>query len=286
MTLTENRNNGTWRSQPNQHTYLRPGPFAGSVRDESFDRELPAEELEEIQRPAKPRVRIRAVGRKLEGLPPPQNYRVREISPYHPVQEPSPVFLRPPPPTRTSSRTVELPAQIPQPAVFLRPPPLGSAPRPSVTLPPPPVSPPSPPVISGPARPAQRAPRGGSGIWWILASLLVVPVLLGLLPQAVSTGLLGTEPQPTPWVEVRRALPTAPRAVPLASAASTVPNGGWQSIRMPTGEIVPVHYEGELASSAALPSQGTYIGQEFSTGKMSWIWMTRAGASFPSWVDP
>jgi hypothetical protein len=99
-------------------------------------------------------------------------------------------------------------------------------------------------------------------------------------------GSSGAQPQPTPWLEVRRALPAAPRALPLTSAVSTSSNEGWSSIRMPTGEIVPVHYEGELASSASLPSQGAYIGQEFSTGKTSWIWMTWAGASFPSWVDP
>ena len=124
-TLTENRN-GTWKLEPNHDIYRRLGPFAGSVRDESFECQLPAEartELEEIPspqtyRPAKPRIRVRAVGRKLEETPPPQNYRVREISPYHPVQEPSPVFLRSPPTTRTSVRTVESPVQIPQPAVF------------------------------------------------------------------------------------------------------------------------------------------------------------------------
>jgi hypothetical protein len=42
MTLTESRN-GTWTSEPNEDIYPRRGPFVGSVREESFDRELPAE---------------------------------------------------------------------------------------------------------------------------------------------------------------------------------------------------------------------------------------------------
>ena len=43
---------------------------------------------------------------------------------------------------------------------------------------------------------------------------------------------------------------------------------------------------GELPSSAALPPRGRFIGEEWSTGNTSWIWMTPAGANFPSWVDP
>jgi hypothetical protein len=55
---------------------------------------------------------------------------------------------------------------------------------------------------------------------------------------------------------------------------------------MPDGTIVSASYQGELPSSASLPSQGRFIGEEWSTGDTSWIWMTPAGASFPSWVDP
>jgi hypothetical protein len=55
---------------------------------------------------------------------------------------------------------------------------------------------------------------------------------------------------------------------------------------MPDGTILPVSYQGELASSAALPPRGRFIGEEWSTGNTSWVWMTPAGASFPSWVDP
>ena len=89
-----------------------------------------------------------------------------------------------------------------------------------------------------------------------------------------------------PVVEVRKALPTVLRALPVNFVPSAVPNIGWQSIRMPDGSVIPVHYQGELPSSAALPLQGHFIGEEYSTGNTSWIWMTPVGASFPSWVDP
>ena len=48
-------------------------------------------------------------------------------------------------------------------------------------------------------------------------------------------------------------------------------------IKMPDGEIVPVHYEGELGSSAILPLQGSYIGQDFSVGTTRWIWFDATG---------
>jgi hypothetical protein len=87
-------------------------------------------------------------------------------------------------------------------------------------------------------------------------------------------------------VKVRRALPTVLRALPVNSAQSTVPTVGWQSIRMPDGSFIPVHYEGELPSSAALPLQGHFIGEEYSTGNTSWVWTQPAGTNVPSWVDP
>jgi hypothetical protein len=56
--------------------------------------------------------------------------------------------------------------------------------------------------------------------------------------------------------------------------------------KMPDGTVVQVCYQGELPSSATLPARGRFTGEEWSTGNTSWIWMTPAGASFPSWVDP
>jgi hypothetical protein len=87
-------------------------------------------------------------------------------------------------------------------------------------------------------------------------------------------------------VEVRRALPVVPRALPLGSQTFTDLNTNWQSIRMPDGTITQASYQGELPSSAALPPQGRFIGEEWSTGNATWVWMTPAGANFPSWVDP
>jgi len=87
-------------------------------------------------------------------------------------------------------------------------------------------------------------------------------------------------------VEVRRALPVALRALPLGAAPSAVPVVGWQPVRMPDGTIVQVSYRGELPSSASLPPRGRFLGEQYSTGTTSWVWMTPAGATFPSWVDP
>jgi hypothetical protein len=137
------------------------------------------------------------------------------------------------------------------------------------------------PTASEPARGC--VPRSGTGIWLLLAALIGLPLLLARVAD-------NTQPQPRPVevrralpaVEVRRALPAVPRALPITSAVSTE----WQPIRMPDGTVVQASYQGELPSSAALPAQGRFIGEEYSTGNTSWIWMTPAGASFPSWVDP
>jgi hypothetical protein len=88
-------------------------------------------------------------------------------------------------------------------------------------------------------------------------------------------------------VEVRRALPAVPRALLVSRLRENVPTPAEsQWLRMPDGTTVEARYQGELSSSAALPPQGRFIGEEWSTGNTSWIWMTPDGASFPSWVDP
>jgi hypothetical protein len=217
--------------------------------DDQFDCQLPEEARTE-----------------LEEIPPPQTYRLREIPTLRPAQEPPPeVFFRPPPP----------------------------------------VSPPGLPVTPGAARPAQRAPRSGTGIWLLLGVLLGLPVLISLLPHATSTlrrsssrSVDDTQPQSRPVevrralpgpVEVRRALPVVPRALPVTAPVSLAPDpqiGQWQPVRLLDGTTVQVCYQGELPSSAALPVRGRFIGEEWSTGNTSWIWMTPAGVNFPSWVDP
>jgi hypothetical protein len=55
---------------------------------------------------------------------------------------------------------------------------------------------------------------------------------------------------------------------------------------MPDGTVLNVSYQGDLPSSASLPARGRFIGEEYTTGPTTWIWMTPAGASLPSWVDP
>jgi hypothetical protein len=98
-TLTERRN-GTRRS-PNQPSYLRPEPFVGSVREDPFERELPAEARIELEEPPSRPVFLR----------PPE------------------VFLRPAPPARpTQSPTYQPPP--PPPEVVFTPPPV-SPPLPS-----------------------------------------------------------------------------------------------------------------------------------------------------------
>jgi hypothetical protein len=89
-----------------------------------------------------------------------------------------------------------------------------------------------------------------------------------------------------PAVEVRKALPAVPRALPVTAPVSTVSNAEWQPVKMPDGTIMEARYQGELPSSAALPPQGRFIGEEWSTGNTSWIWMTPTGVNFPSWIDP
>ena len=158
--------------------------------------------------------------------------------------------------------------------------------RPTIPAPPP-VSPPQPVAIPGASKPAQDAPRSGTGIWLLLATLIGLPLLLARVAD-------NTHPQSRPVevrralpaVEVRKALPAVPRNLPVTAPGSTVSNAEWQPVKMPDGTIVEARYQGELPSSAAFPPQGRFIGEEWSTGNTSWIWMTPAGASFPSWVDP
>ena len=165
------------------------------------------------------------------------------------------------------------------------------------------VRPPPPPDVPGPVGappPNTEAPRRGTARWWaaVIAGIsLIAGILLAInqLPKQVIFSP-PIDPAPSspvvevrralPVVEVRRALPAVPRALLVSSQASTVSNTNWQAIRMPDGTIVQVSYQGELPRSAARPPRGRFLGEEYSTGNTSWIWMTPVGASFPSWVDP
>jgi len=152
------------------------------------------------------------------------------------------------------------------------------------------------------AKPVPReSRRSDSWIWWLLASVGVLFMLARLSDnrQPITSNSTPVEVRQVlpPAVEVRRALPVVEvrralpaievrRALPVNSVPSAVPNIGWQSMKMPDGSIIPVHYEGELPSSAALPLHGHFIGEEYSTGNTSWVWMTPAGTNVASWVDP
>jgi hypothetical protein len=193
---------------------------------------------------------------------PAKTYRFRESSPY----------LRPPPPRvpARSVRGMDRPSAAPkaQAQTVARPP----SPPPRQPVSPPPV----PPIVAKPARSPSRP--GAGDWWWILALLVAIPILSSHLPQG----------RPQPWTEVRRALPVALRALPVTAETSTVSNTArWQSIRMPDGAIVATNYQGQLPNAGSLPATGRFLGETRTTSDgTTWIWMQRAGMSFPAWVDP
>jgi hypothetical protein len=181
--------------------------------------------------------------------------------------------LRPAPPTyRTSTFT---PTFTPPPPVTLRPPPPVSAPQPV-------TPPPIPPYVS---KPAQNTPgRTGAG-WWLLALVAGIAVLASHLPPKPQPQFQGIPRQS--WTETRRALPAVPRALPAGTVVvSADPARAWQAMRLPDGQIVPTCYQGRLESTARLPFEGRFIGEEWVVGSTPWIWALRPGASFASWVDP
>jgi hypothetical protein len=210
----------------------------------------------------------------------------------------------PSPINRWSARIPETEEEIQQAIAWLKsqgylPP---TAPEP---LQPPPTRP---PVVQAPkpAPPERSSRSGGWGIFWMVIGGVFLWALLHNQSSQPLASMAASDSRPAwapvgqpaytqarpvdvrralPVVEVRRGLPAVPRALPVTST-NTVSNAQWQPIRMPDGTIVNVSYQGELPSSAALPPQGHFIGEAYSTGTTSWVWMMRAGANFPSWVDP
>jgi hypothetical protein len=139
----------------------------------------------------------------------------------------------------------------------------------------------------------QSAPERGSNIWLLLGILIGLPLLLARLadhsqPQSSQVEVRRALPTTSPTVEVRRALPVVLRALPVTSAENPptpVPYAQSRLVTMPDGSIVDARYQGELSSSAALPPQGRFIGEAWSTGNTTWIWMQPAHG-VASWVDP
>jgi hypothetical protein len=133
--------------------------------------------------------------------------------------------------------------------------------------------------------------KRGKGVA-IIGAIAIVAIFLYAVfhtgAPSTSTALPESRSVPTPSmsrpvevrralpVEVRRALPAVPRALPLTFPVSPVSNMEWQPVRFADGTAVWASYQGELPSSAALPLQGRFIGEEYSTGNTSWIWMTPA----------
>jgi len=152
-----------------------------------------------------------------------------------------------------------------------------------------------PPVVQAP-NPArtERAPRRSWGLIWMVLGGVFLWALLHNQPtsdrHAGSTISVSGSGQPSCTssrpVDDRRALPVTPRALPVTSGISSVSNAAWQPMRMPDGTVLNVSYQGSLPFSASLPPRGRFIGEQYSTETTSWVSMTPAGASFPSWVDP
>jgi hypothetical protein len=174
-------------------------------------------------------------------------------------------------------------------------------------LPPPTV--PVPSQVQGPKPvPPERSSRGGWGLIWMIIGGFFLWALLhnsGSQPSA-SSAASGTVINPlripapqlrqATAVDIRRAVPVIPRAesvsVPVASPLNSHVNvGDWHSVTLLDGRTtVSARFEGWLVSSADLPNQGHFLGEEFATGSgphaNTWIWLQPAGAQFASWVDP
>jgi hypothetical protein len=185
-----------------------------------------------------------------------QTYRLREVAP---------VYLRPPPPCAPRPASTALPQTV--------------ASSPSAPLPPwQPVFVPPPPVPPLIAKPAQ--PESHRGLWIWLLVLVGIPFLISRLPKQLQPE--GTMP---PIVEVRRALPVVPRALPVTTPVSNPQGGQWRSIRFSDGSAMQIFDRGQLPSTAFLPPKGLFVGDSYVIGDHFWIWQQPTGAP-ASWIDP
>jgi hypothetical protein len=109
--------------------------------------------------------------------------------------------------------------------------------------------------------------------WWLLALLLAILALNAVLPHR--------QPQ-APFVEVRRALPVVPRALPVTT---NLQNAQWQPVTFADGTTQQVYNRGWLASTALLPGHGQFVGDAYVIDNHYWIWQHPAGQP-ASWIDP
>ena len=254
-TFTAEDRTGTYPQR--RDIYWRPGPG-----DEQFERQLPRE-----------------LHAELEAAP--QRHRLREIAPPYlrpaPASRPETVFRLPPVRPPETEEEIEQALQWLKSQGYLR----------STSPAPPPVSPPLPEPVVAPQLPpvvpqnaVQSASGPGPGHWvWLLLMLLAIPVLSALQTHRQAQ----SQPQ---WIELRRALPAVPRALPVTTAVSDPQLGPWHTLRFLDGTVVQACYGGQLQSPAELVTPGRFLGDERIIGNHSWIWMTRPGSTLPAWVDP
>jgi hypothetical protein len=144
-------------------------------------------------------------------------------------------------------------------------------------------------------------------LWGLLALpsliILLVPIITALHQIGGGTQLPQPPAPPPRMVQVRRALPTVPRAT-LVNAPSdrTMVQinasdrmlerirdpyiiGQWYAVTYADGSQMQIRYGGQLASTALLPAAGEMIGDARVIDNHYWIWMQPTGAP-ASWVDP
>jgi hypothetical protein len=180
-------------------------------------------------------------------------------------------------------------------------------------LPPSPVQPP--PAPSSVQNTRAPANNGGLAalVWTLIIGCILAPIVLIGMLASLNNSHPSTENRPAAVpsrqpayahprevrralpVDVRRALPAVRRAElvstpTLFDSPSEPQRGDWHSVTLLDGTTVQACYQGNLASSGNLPSQGHFLGEEWSTGTgpnaTDWIWLQPAGAHFASWVDP
>jgi hypothetical protein len=93
------------------------------------------------------------------------------------------------------------------------------------------------------------------------------------------------QPGAPPMVEVRRALPAVPRALPVTAAVADPQIGQWHAVTFSNGASMQIYDRGWLASTALLPARGGFVGDAYVVNHHYWIWQQPANGP-ASWIDP